>query len=78
MMSLYLLPQQMARLAADAMVSYGTQFLTGCVPTSVEKCGTTGQLSVHYQCENRGSGVDTYDTLLLAIGRQLAVHVLSA
>lgn len=51
------------------MENYGTKFLWKCVPTRVEKDLTNGTTVVSYQDENGILHKDTFDTVLLAVGK---------
>ncbi|XP_069134970.1 thioredoxin reductase 2, mitochondrial-like isoform X2 [Argopecten irradians] len=60
--------QQMAHLVTDYMENSGTRFLKQCVPVRVEKNGD-GKLEVQYQDANGNKDKETFDTVLLAVGR---------
>lgn len=61
--------QEVSHLVTNHMENYGTKFLWKCFPTKLEKDSTNGKTIVHYQDESGVHHKDTYDTVLLAVGR---------
>lgn len=61
--------QEVSHLVTNHMENYGTKFLWKCFPTKLEKDSTNGKTIVHYQDESGVQHKDTYDTVLLAVGR---------
>ncbi|XP_021374605.1 thioredoxin reductase 2, mitochondrial-like isoform X2 [Mizuhopecten yessoensis] len=60
--------QQMASFVTDYMENNGTRFLRQCLPLGVVKNGE-GKLEVSYQDGNGNKDLETFDTVLMAIGR---------
>ncbi|XP_033748831.1 thioredoxin reductase 2, mitochondrial-like [Pecten maximus] len=60
--------QQLANLVTDYMENNGTRFLKQCIPLGVVKNGE-GKLEVTYQDGNGNQIQETFDTILMAIGR---------
>ncbi|KAK6192120.1 hypothetical protein SNE40_003654 [Patella caerulea] len=60
--------QQMANHIGDYMMNNGTRFLRECVPQKIEKT-SNGQYLVSYYDENQQIQQETFDTVLMATGR---------
>ena len=58
----------MAGLVKQAMEAYGTKFLTGFIPSKLERCEQSGQIRAHYTSQSGETGSDTYDSVMMAIG----------
>ncbi|KAJ8312608.1 LOW QUALITY PROTEIN: hypothetical protein KUTeg_009981 [Tegillarca granosa] len=68
--------QEVSHLVTNHMENYGTKFLWKCFPTKLEKDSTNGKTIVHYQDESGVHHKDTYDTVLLAVGRHPVTQLL--
>nr|XP_033810372.1 thioredoxin reductase 2, mitochondrial isoform X1 [Geotrypetes seraphini] len=69
--------QQMAALVTDHMISHRTRFLWKCTPTKVEKL-ENNQLQVTWKnIENGAEEIDTFDTVMWAIGRAPSIKSLN-
>jgi len=60
--------QQMANIIGEYMQKEGTKFVRPAVPTRIDKL-ENGKLKVTYTHDKTGEGVEEYDTVLFAIGR---------
>ncbi|XP_044734288.1 thioredoxin reductase 1, mitochondrial isoform X3 [Chrysoperla carnea] len=61
--------QQMAKIIEDSMTNKGVKFLHRCLPKSVKKL-PDNKLEVEWSNDKGESFTDTFDTLLLAVGRR--------
>lgn len=67
--------QQMASLVTEHMESYGTKFLKKCVPTKVEKLGSS-KLQVTWKNTDLGTEeTDSFDTVMWAVGKPDHLYV---
>ena len=63
--------QQMAGMIGKYMETHGIRFVHGCVPFEITRIkeGTPGEYLVKYLNENKEVVEETYNTVLLAVGR---------
>lgn len=71
--------QQMANLIGTYMETHGIKFARGCIPYEITRIkeGEPGELLVKYKDENGQSHEEVYNTVLLAVGRDVCTDDLN-
>lgn len=71
--------QQMAGIIGDYMENHGIKFIRGAIPTEITRIkeGQPGELLVKYKNENGDILEEVYNTVLLAVGREVCTSDLN-